>query len=329
MKTFVVTGGAGFIGSNLAAALDARGDGVVVIDSLGDKDKWRNLSKRRLLDIVPPEGMFEALEHVKTGLSGIFHMAAISDTTETDVDRIIDTNFRMSCRLWTWCARHGVPMVYASSAATYGDGAAGFADRQDEAYLAGLRPLNPYGWSKNLFDRWVCHQIGSGQPSPASWAGLKFFNVFGPNDAHKGAQRSVALQVYESLATGIPVRLFKSHRPDYPDGGQLRDFIWVDDCVGIALWLMDQPGHNGLFNVGTGVARSFNDLVAAVGVAANVRPVIEYIAMPESLRPKYQSFTQAETGKLQASGCPVTSASLEEGIRRYVQDHLMTSDSWR
>jgi ADP-L-glycero-D-manno-heptose 6-epimerase len=329
MANYVVTGGAGFIGSNIVACLEARGDDVIVVDTLGSGEKWRNLAGRRLIDIVPPSELIGALVDVASDLAGVFHMGAISSTTETDVDLLIENNFRTSCRLWRWCANAGVPFVYASSAATYGDGAAGFHDRDDAGYLAQLKPLNAYGWTKHLFDRWVIDTCARGGPRPPSWAGLKFFNVYGPNEQHKAGQRSTALQIFEQIIAGGRVRLFKSYRPDYPDGGQKRDFIWVDDCVQTAIWLAEFEGAAGIYNVGSGRARSFEDLAKAVFSATGRTPMIEYVPMPENLLDKYQYYTCADMEKLHIAGCPVVPLSLEDGIRRYVQHYLAAANPFK
>lgn len=329
MSLYVVTGGAGFIGSNIAASLEARGDDVIIVDTLGVGEKWRNISQRRLRDIVPPEQALAKLEPGRKQIAAVLHMGAISSTVETDVDLIVENNFRYSCALWNWCARARIPFVYASSAATYGDGAFGFDDRDDAEYLARLRPLNAYGWSKHLFDRWVIDACDRADLKPPAWAGLKFFNVFGPNEFHKGPQRSTALQIFQQIEAGEPVRLFQSHRPDYPDGGQLRDFVWVEDCAETAIWLADRPAISGIYNVGSGRARSFADLAGAVGGAMGLNPDIEYIPMPGVLRSKYQYFTQAAIGKLETAGCPIRPRSLEDGVQRYVRDFLTTSCPFR
>lgn len=329
MSLYVVTGGAGFIGSNIAASLDARGDDIIIVDTLGVGEKWRNISQRRLRDIVPPEQALSRLEPVSNQIAAVLHMGAVSSTLETDVDLIVENNFRYSCGLWDWCARARVPFIYASSAATYGDGASGFEDRDDAGYLSRLRPLNAYGWSKHLFDRWVIDTCDRADPKPPSWAGLKFFNVFGPNEFHKGPQRSNALQIFQQIKAGQPVKLFQSHRSDYPDGGQLRDFVWVEDCADIAIWLADRPNISGMYNIGSGQARSFADLAVAIGGAMGRKPDIEYIPMPDVLRSKYQYFTQAATGKLETAGCPVKPRSLDDGVQRYVLEFLTTCSSFR
>jgi ADP-L-glycero-D-manno-heptose 6-epimerase len=255
-------------------------------------------------------------------------MGAISSTTETDVDLIVETNFRLSRRLWAWCAHTGTTFIYASSAATYGDGSAGFDDDPSLDALVKLRPLNPYGWSKHLFDRMVLREVNSGGPQPKHWAGLKFFNVYGPNEYHKGAMRSVVHQAFEQIQERGSVRLFRSHHPDYQDGGQLRDFIYVADCVDLVLWLMDNPEVCGLYNCGTGEARSFLDLAHAVFAAMGREPSVEYIDTPIEIRDRYQYFTQAESARLRAAGYPTPYTSLEDGVRDYVTRYLDSADPY-
>ena len=329
MATYVVTGGAGFIGSNVVAALETRGEDVIVIDWLGKKSKWQNLAKRRLLDLAPPEQLFERLDSLPEPPTAIFHFGAISDTTETDVDLIVRNNFGLSCRLWQWCADHEVPLIYASSAATYGDGAQGWRDEEDLAYLATLRPLNAYGWSKHLFDRWAAHRVHFQMPAPPRWAGLKFFNVYGPNEHHKGAQRSVALQLFEQISAGQSARLFRSGRIDCPDGGQERDFVWVGDCVEVALWLADGCHPSGLYNVGSGRARSFADLARAAFSTLGREPRLEFVPMPTELAAKYQYFTQADISKLGNAGWSGRPLSIEDGLRRYFENFLSRPDPYR
>ena len=325
----LVTGGAGFIGSNLVAGLEAREVGdIVLCDRFGADDKWRNLAKREIADLVPPEDLFAFLEAHRRDISLIFHMGAISSTTETDVDLIMRNNFRLSLALWDWCAAHDARLIYASSAATYGDGAAGFDDDSSVEALARLRPLNPYGWSKHLFDRRVARVTAGGGRRPPQWAGLKFFNVYGPNEYHKGAMKSVVAQIHPVVASGAPARLFKSHHPDYEDGGQLRDFVWVGDCVEVMLWLADNPEVSGLFNLGTGQARSFADLARAVFAALDRPAEIDYRDTPAELRDKYQYFTQAEMGRLRAAGYTRPFTALEDGVGRYVRDHLSADDPY-
>jgi ADP-L-glycero-D-manno-heptose 6-epimerase len=326
----VVTGGAGFIGSNLIAGLEARGAGeIAVVDWLGNEGKWHNIAKRELAAIVPPEEMFAWLDTVSDRVEAIFHMGAISSTTETDADLIARTNIDLPQRLWALAAERGWRLIYASSAATYGDGDEGFDDDGSVAGLAKLRPMNAYGWSKHAFDRFVARQAAGNAARPKQWAGLKFFNVFGPNEYHKGSMRSVVHQVHPRIMSGETARLFKSHRDDYPDGGQKRDFIWVGDCVDVMLWLYDHPAVNGLFNCGTGQARSFEDLALAVFAATGKPSKIIYIDMPPEIRPRYQYFTEAKMERLRAAGYTGAFTPLEEGVARYVRDFLAAKDPYR
>ena len=324
----VVTGGAGFIGSNLVAALNERGRrDVVVCDWLGDGDKWRNIAKHAPADIVAPDDLVDFL--AADDVEAVFHMGANSSTTETDVDLILEQNYGFSMALWAQCAALGIRLVYASSAATYGDGEAGFDDDASAEALARLRPLNPYGWSKHLFDQQVARLTAAGEAAPPQWVGLKFFNVYGPNEYHKGAMQSVVAQKYPLARDGRPVTLFKSAHPDYADGGQMRDFIYVRDCVDVMLWLYDQPQVNGLFNLGTGRARSFDDLAAALFAALDRPVAIDYIDMPEAVRDQYQYHTQAEMGRLRAAGYGAPFTSLEDGVGDYARRYLSAADPYR
>ncbi len=327
---YIVTGGAGFIGSNIVWALEQRGySKIVVVDRMRDGQKWKNIAKRELYDVVHPDDLPEFVEDNKTNIEAIFHMGAISSTTETDVDKIMDNNFRLSMDLWKWCTSHHVRYIYASSAATYGSGEHGFVDNAEIDALAPLSPLNPYGWSKQLFDRYVARMLARNDPHPPQWAGLKFFNVYGPNEYHKGSMQSVVSHVFPVATKGEVAKLFQSHHPDYEDGGQLRDFVSVDDCVDVMMWLLDNPSVSGLFNVGTGAARPFKDLARAVYTALGQEPQIEYVPTPEHLRGKYQYYTQADMRKLRAAGYDRLFTSLEDGVRAYVQDFLFTDDPYR
>ncbi|HZW16782.1 MAG TPA: ADP-glyceromanno-heptose 6-epimerase, partial [Brevundimonas sp.] len=252
----------------------------------------------------------------------------ISSTTEADADLIIRTNFTLSRDIWDWCALRDARMVYASSAATYGDGEQGFEDDDSLEGMASLRPLNAYGYSKMLFDQYAARQSDRGQ-SPSQWAGLKFFNVYGPNEYHKGGMKSVVAQIWPRVAAGEPVTLFRSHNPAYADGGQMRDFVFVDDVVDIVDWLLDTPAVSGVFNAGSGQARSFLDLANATFVAAGKEARVEYVDTPESIRDKYQYFTEARMERVRAAGFGGQSTPLEEGVRRYVQDFLATADPYR
>jgi ADP-L-glycero-D-manno-heptose 6-epimerase len=324
----LVTGGAGFIGSNVVAALnDAGRSDVTVCDFLGHDGKWRNLAKRRLADIVPPAELMDWLKGRR--LDAVIHLGAISDTTATDGDLVIETNFRLSMRLLDWCTANATPLIYASSAATYGDGANGFSDDPSLDALKVLRPMNLYGWSKHLFDIAVAERAAKGEKLPPQWAGLKFFNVFGPNEYHKGAMMSVLARRFDDVRAGRPVQLFKSHRDGIADGDQRRDFIYVDDAVRVMMWLLATPSVSGLLNVGTGTARSFRDLILAAYAALGAKPNIEYIDMPEAIRGSYQYFTQSDVDRLQGAGYNGGFTALEDAVETYVKGFLDRSDRFR
>ena len=324
----LVTGGAGFIGSNLVAALNEAGrTDVVVCDSLGHHGKWRNLAKRQLADIVPIGEMNAWLAGRR--LEAVFHLGAISETTATDGDLVIETNFRTSLRLLDWCTAQAVPFIYASSAATYGDGAQGFTDDPSLPALKQLRPMNLYGWSKHLFDMAVAERVARGAKLPPQCAGLKFFNVFGPNEYHKGTMMSVLARRFDELRAGQTIQLFKSHRDGIADGDQRRDFIHVDDVIRVVLWLWQTPSVSGLFNVGTGTARSFKDLMLAAYAALGAPPNITYVDMPPSIRCSYQYFTQSDGARLRAAGYNGGFTSLEDAVASYVNGFLATADRFR
>src|SRR5947208_7034612 len=297
----LVTGGAGFIGSNVVAALnDAGRSDVAVCDLLGHDGKWRNLAKRHLADVVPPAELDEWLKGRK--LDAIIHLGAISETTATDGDLVIETNFRLSMRLLDWCTANAIPFIYASSAATYGDGTQGFRDDPSLSALKTLRPMNLYGWSKHLFDMAVAERVARGDKLPPQWVGLKFFNVFGPNEYHKGMMMSVLARRFDDIKAGRVVQLFKSHREGIADGDQRRDFIYVDDVVRVMTWLLASRSVSGIFNVGTGKARSFKDLMLSTYAALGSTPNIQYIDMPKAVRGSYQYFTQSDSDRLHTAG---------------------------
>ena len=327
----LVTGGAGFIGSNLVACLEQNGaEDIVICDQLGMEQKWRNISKRDLFDVISPENLNNFIEENSTRIATVFHLGAISTTTEKNADLILENNFRVSCKLWSQCAKYRIPFIYASSAATYGDGSLGFNDISTRAHLASLTPLNPYGWSKNLFDRWVAKTIetGSAAQIPPQWAGLKFFNVYGPNEYHKQGQISVVLKNYQEIKAGGPAILFRSHNSEYKDGEQSRDFIWVGDCINILIWLSKTPDVSGLFNVGTGISRSFNDMAKTIFDSLNVKPEIKFIDTPVTIREHYQYFTEANITRLREAGYNKNFTSLEEGISQYISNFLETTDPY-
>src|ERR1700758_4587238 len=324
----LVTGGAGFIGSNIVAAInDAGRADVAVCDLLGHDGKWRNLAKRQLADVVPPAELMAWLDGRK--LDAVIHLGAISETTATDGDLVIETNFRFSLRLLDWCTAHATPFIYASSAATYGDGAQGFADDPSLQALKALRPMNLYGWSKHLFDLAVAERTAKGEKLPPQCVGLKFFNVFGPNEYHKGTMASVLARCFDDIRSGRPVQLFKSHRDGIADGDQRRDFIYIDDVVRVVMWLLATPNVSGLFNVGTGKARSFRDMMLAAYAALGSRPNIEYIDMPESIRGSYQYFTQAQVDRLHGAGYNGGFTPLEDAVSLYVKGFLDCADRYR
>lgn len=313
----VVTGGAGFIGSNIVVELAKAGQRIVVCDLFRSGEKWRNIAAARIHDIVRPNDLLEWLARHADEVAAIVHMAAISSTTEKDIDKFVSTNIRLTLDLWNWCAANAARLIYASSAATYGDGSAGFSDEQSPAALAALHPLNAYGWSKHIVDCRVVDDVTRGHATPRQWAGLKFFNVYGPNETHKGVMQSLVSKIFPAVKAGEVVTLFKSHDPHYPDGGQLRDFVYVKDCVAVVSWLLRHPEKSGLFNVGTGTARSFLDLVRAVCAAVGRTPNVRFIDTPDELRAQYQYFTRADITKLRRAGFDASFHSLEDGVRDY------------
>jgi ADP-L-glycero-D-manno-heptose 6-epimerase len=327
----LVTGGAGFIGSNIVAALEEKGHrDIVICDELGDSSKWRNLQKRELAGIIHPDDLFFWLEDRKDEVDAIIHMGAISSTTETDVDLIIETNLTLSLELWKWCAENGSRFIYASSGATYGDGTDGFKDDDTTEHLRKLKPLNAYGWSKSLFDLRIARMVEQGRHTPTQWAGLKFFNVYGPNEYHKAEQKSVLCQLFPHAEKNLAVKLFKSEHPDYANGEQLRDFVYVKDCCDVVIWLLENESVNGIFNVGSGKARTFKDLaIALFGAVGHKEARIDYIDMPVGLHKRYQYKTEAEVSKIAEAGYTKPFTSLEEGVKDYVTHYLSKEDAYR
>ncbi len=325
---FLVTGGAGFIGSNIVASLNEAGHtDVVVNDVLGDEAKWRNLAKRQLADLVPPHELRSWLEGRK--LDAVIHMGAISDTTASDGDLVMENNFRLSLRLLDWCTATRTPFIYASSAATYGEGHQGFTDDWSLPELRKLKPMNLYGWSKHLFDQVLVDRYVKKEKLPPRWVGLKFFNVYGPNEYHKGHMASVLAKVFAGAKAGDPVKLFKSHREGIGDGEQRRDFIYIDDVVAVVRWLLDTSSVNGIFNVGTGKAESFRDMIGAMFKALGRAPNIDYIDMPEAIRGQYQYFTQSSVENLRRAGYNAGFTPLEDAVGRYVTGYLDQADKYR
>jgi ADP-L-glycero-D-manno-heptose 6-epimerase len=324
----LVTGGAGFIGSNLIARLNENGrNDIVVNDELGSSGKWHNLAKRRLSDIVPPRELMSWLDSRK--LEAVIHLGAISDTTAADGDLVIDINFRLSLRLLDWCTATRTPFIYASSAATYGDGSEGFEDDCSPAGLQRLKPMNLYGFSKHLFDLELVDRCARGVELPPQWVGLKFFNVFGPNEYHKGEMMSLVAKRFDDAQSGKTVQLFKSHRPGVGDGEQKRDFIYVDDAVAVTSWFLNSPSVSGIFNVGTGRARSFRALISAMFTALGRSPHIDYIDMPAAIRDQYQYFTQASIENLRRAGYNADFTTLEDAVEQYVGRFLNTANRYR
>ncbi|PPR12079.1 MAG: ADP-L-glycero-D-manno-heptose-6-epimerase [Alphaproteobacteria bacterium MarineAlpha11_Bin1] len=325
----IVTGGAGFIGSHLVKELEKRGTpDVVVCDFFGTDDKWKNIAKRRLENILPPGDLSEFLNDNAADIESVFHMGAVSATTERDVDLIIRSNIRLSIDLWNWCTANNSNLIYASSAATFGDGKMGFDDDNTPNALARLRPLNAYGWSKHVFDQRVARIVSENGPRPPHWAGLKFFNVYGPNEYHKDNMISVVLKNFRQINETGKAVLFRSHNPDYPDGGQKRDFVWVEDCVDIALWVSEASSAPGIFNVGTGKSRTFYDLASSVFGAMGKVENIEFIDTPAAIRDRYQYFTQANMTRLRDAGYDRPGTSLEDGVLQYIRDYLLAEDPY-
>jgi len=320
----VVTGGAGFIGSAFVWKLNQQGiDNIVIVDNLGTSEKWKNLVNLRFLEYIHKDDFLQMIyaDQVPFTARAIIHLGACSSTTERDADYLWRNNYLYTCRLADWAIRNGIRFIYASSAATYGDGAQGFSD--DDALTPTLKPINMYGYSKQVFDLWTLRRGAEKQI-----AGIKFFNVFGPNEYHKGDMTSVVFKAFHQIRATGQVRLFKSHRPEYANGGQLRDFVYIKDCIEVMWWLLENREANGIFNVGTGKSRSWNDLINAVFTSMELPTRIEYFDMPEGLRNQYQYFTEAKMDKLQAAGCPVAFRALEDSVRDYVTGHLMQADPY-
>jgi ADP-L-glycero-D-manno-heptose 6-epimerase len=324
MRSFLVTGGAGFIGSNIAAALSRHypDDRVIVCDYLGSEDKWKNIAGFPPDEVISPNELFFWLESNLQQLDAIIHMGALSSTTQTNADQALEVNVSLSKILRNWCIINDKRFIYASSAAVYGGGEHGFEDDISLGYMRQLHPLNTYAWSKYTFDYSVARSLHLGEKQPAQWAGLRFFNVYGQNEYHKGDQRSVLANIFPHVRAGRPVHLFKSYHPDYADGGQLRDFVSVDDCVSVVLWLIANKQVSGLFNVGTGKARSFAEMALALFDAMGKKPHIVYEDMPEAIKPRYQYYTQANISRLVAAGYTKPFFTLEEGVRRYALEYL-------
>jgi len=318
----IVTGGAGFIGSAFVWKLNQEGiEDIVIVDRLGKTDKWKNLVNLRFVNYIHKDEFYDLIynDTLSFDVEAIIHMGACSSTTERDADYLWQNNFAYTGQLAEWALERNIRFIYASSAATYGDGKQGFSD--DHSKISELKPINMYGYSKQVFDLRVLRH---------SWedkiAGIKFFNVFGPNEYHKGDMTSVIFKAFNQIKETGKVRLFKSYLPQYPDGGQMRDFVYIKDCIDVLWWLFKNQDVNGIFNLGTGKARTWNDLISAVFAAMGTRQKIEYIEMPEPIRNQYQYFTQAEMDKLHSVGCPVSFSSMEDSVRDYVVNYLQKDD---
>lgn len=318
MKYSIVTGGAGFIGSNVVKRLNELGeDNILIVDNLNCSEKWKNLVDLSFEDYIHKDKFIEFLKKGKFNgaVTSIIHLGARSSTTERDVDFLMENNYEYTKVLALWSIEKNVRFIYASSAATYGDGTLGFSD--DHSVIPQLRPLNAYGYSKQIFDFWA---LKKGILDKI--VGLKYFNVYGPREWHKGDMRSMVLKAYEQIKKDHKIRLFKSYHPKYKDGEQLRDFIYIKDAVDMTIFFLNNPHINGIFNVGTGIPRSWNDLAKAVFSALGMEPNIEYIDMPEELKGKYQYYTKAEMEKIKAAGYSFIITSLEEAVRDYVVNYL-------
>ncbi|MEW6438252.1 MAG: ADP-glyceromanno-heptose 6-epimerase [Pseudomonadota bacterium] len=326
----LVTGAAGFIGSNLVVDLEAEERGpVAVCDWFGTSGKWRNLAKRNIAAFVNPEQIIRFLDVEAAQIQAVIHMGAISDTTATDADELISLNIQASVALWNWCTAHAVPFLYASSAATYGGREKDFRDDDAPAAVSALRPLNAYGWSKKAVDEIFSNRVARGESHPPQWVGLRFFNVYGPNEYHKGPMKSVIATLFDAIVGGETVRLFKSHRAEIANGEQRRDFIYVKDCGKAVLWFLDHPNISGIFNLGTGTARSFLDIASAITDAMQRKFEIEFIDTPAAIRETYQYFTEADMSKARSRGLKFPFTSLENGIADYVKNYLQQEDRFR
>lgn len=316
-STILLTGAAGFIGSYLLGYLNHEGyTNIIIVDDFSEEEKQENFRSKTFLEKVEREELFQWLKQTDRNIGYVFHLGARTDTTEFDYSIHQRLNVEYSQKIWEYCAERSIPLVYASSAATYGTGEWGYKDDHD--IVGKLHPLNPYGVSKNEFDKWALVQT----KQPPFWAGVKFFNVYGPNEYHKGRMASVIFHAFNQIQQTGKVKLFRSHKPGFKDGEQLRDFIHVHDIAEICYWLMQNQPASGLYNAGTGKARTFNDQVTAIFKALNLSPNIEYIDTPEDIRDKYQYFTEADMSKLKAAGYSKSFFSLEDGVTDYVTNYL-------
>ena len=329
MKIILILGGAGFIGSNLAKRLADRGSHrIVIVDQFGNGKKWNNLVRVPVDEIVHPVDLFDWLVSYGGEVDLVYHLGGITDSTENDVETIIESNHNFPLLVWRWCAEAGVRFIYGSSYEVYGSGEQDFDDTDDLEYQRNLRPLNPNGWSKKLLDMHVSGAQSRDEAVPPQWVGLRFFNIYGPNEYHKGDTRSVVLKVYEEASQDVPVKLFKSANPDYADGSQLRDFMAVSDAVHMLEWFLDTPDVSGLFNAGSGQARSFEELAKAVFSALGKEPNIKYIDMPTHVEHQYQYKTEANIQRLRNIGYDRPILTMEQGVDDYIQNYLKKEDRY-
>ena len=324
----ILTGGGGMIGSMIAWHLNTQMnfDDFVIVDDLINEQQENNFNKRKFIEYIAKDDLEKYLND-KKNVSAVIHMGAISATTESNFNRLLQSNIRFSQALWHWCAENKVPFIYASSAATYGNGSVGYGDNESE--LDKLSPLNAYGYSKHFFDRWVQLELSKNQPTPPQWCGLKFFNVYGPNEYHKGRMASVVFHAFNQFKETNQIKLFKSEHPSYVDGMQVRDFIYVKDAVKIIIFFLNNNNFSGLYNAGTGNAETFKALAEAVLINTKGQPNdIKYIEMPNDLKGKYQYYTQATMNKINSIGFNDNFMNLKEGVTDYLENYLLTSDRY-
>ena len=324
----ILTGGGGMIGSMIAWHLNIQMnfDDFVIVDDLVNEQQENNFNKRKFIEYIAKDDLKKYLND-KKNVSAVIHMGAISATTESNFNRMLQSIIRFSQALWHWCAENKVPFIYASSAATYGNGSVGYGDNESE--LDKLSPLNAYGYSKHFFDRWVQLELSKNQPTPPQWCGLKFFNVYGPNEYHKGRMASVVFHSFNQFKETNQIKLFKSEHPSYADGMQVRDFIYVKDAVKIIIFFLNNNNFSGLYNAGTGNAETFKALAEAVLINTKGQPDdIKYIEMPNDLKGKYQYYTQATMNKINSIGFNDNFMNLKEGVTDYLENYLLTSDRY-
>lgn len=319
----LITGAAGFIGSALTWYLNELGiEDIIISDKLHSEDKWLNIRKRSYYDWVDRDELFEWLEKKEVKINVVVHLGACSATTEKNGDFLLKNNYEYTKKLWNYCTRNDINYIYASSAATYGDGENGYDD--DIYKIEKLLPLNKYGYSKHIFDLWALKQ----KETPKQWVGLKFFNVYGPNEYHKERMASVVYHAYNQALKDKEVKLFKSYKEEYKDGYQLRDFVYIKDVVKIIHFFIETEGKSGIYNVGTGQADSFYNLAFSTMTSMGIIPIIKFVDMPDDLKNKYQYFTEAKMSKLREVGYKEKLYSLSEGVKDYVQNYLLKEDKY-